>query len=98
MHVLTDMLVNVSVSHFIRRDSVESGSRESFALLGLGQAGVVEQYAPPPSVAIPVGDALAQIMLQYVQTQQATGKRSQGGYIVLRLADACQGSWFVRFS
>ena len=35
------------------------------------QAKAVEQYAPPSSSAIPGGDALAQVMQQYVQTQQA---------------------------
>ena len=37
------------------------------------QVRAVEQYAPPPSSssAIPGGDALAQVMQQYVQTQQA---------------------------
>ena len=35
------------------------------------QARAVEQYAPPSSSAIPGGDALAQVMQQYVQTQQA---------------------------
>ena len=35
------------------------------------QAKAVEQYAPPSSSAIPGGDALTQVMQQYVQTQQA---------------------------
>ena len=35
------------------------------------QAKAVEQHAPPSASAIPGGDALAQVMQQYVQTQQA---------------------------
>ena len=35
------------------------------------QAKAVEQYAPPSSSAIPGGDALTQVLQQYVQTQQA---------------------------
>ena len=35
------------------------------------QAQAVEQHAPPSASAIPGGDALAQVMQQYVQTQQA---------------------------
>ena len=35
------------------------------------QAKAVAQHAPPSASAIPGGDALAQVMQQYVQTQQA---------------------------
>ena len=63
------------------------------------QARAVEQYAPPSSSAIPGGDALAQVMQQYVQTQQAElEKGRKKGTLSYELADACQGSWFDRLA
>ena len=48
------------------------------------QARAVEQYAPPSSSAIPGGDALAQVMQQYVQTRQAELKKKKVGPMTCR--------------
>ena len=63
------------------------------------QAKTVAQHAPPSASAIPGDDALAQIMQQYVQTQQTELDTSRKkGTLSYDLKDTCQGSGFVRLA
>ena len=63
------------------------------------QAQAVVQHAPLSASAVPGGDALAQVMQQYVQMQQTElEQRSQERYVVIRLGSTYQENGFVKLA